>query len=89
MIVLVAMLAAVTGCSGSYYVTNRPDDVVYARPGAPGAGYVWIDGDWVWGGGSYVWHEGHWDHPRAGRSWHGGNWESTSRGWRWHRGGWR
>jgi hypothetical protein len=79
-----------TGCTvQGGVVTDRPGDVVYARPAASGAGYVWVDGDWVWGGGVYHWHEGHWDHPRAGRAWHAGNWESHAGGWRWHRGYWK
>jgi hypothetical protein len=70
-------------------VTDRPSDVIYARPVAPGPDHIWIDGDWVWSGGIYHWREGHWDHARAGRAWHRGNWEAHGGGWRWHRGYWK
>jgi hypothetical protein len=79
-----------TGCTvQGGFVTDRPADVIYARPVAPGDDYIWIDGDWIWEGGTYRWHEGHWDHRRAGRAWHRGNWESHGGGWRWHRGYWK
>lgn len=89
MIAIAGCMIAATGCTVDGYVTSRPDDVVYARPIAPGADYVWIDGDWVWGGGRYVWHGGHWEHGRPGRIWQGGRWQSGSRGYRWQRGHWR
>ena len=84
----VVCLTGFTGCAGAW-VDAQPGDVTYVRPGAPGDGYVWIDGDWVWGGGSYRWHEGHWGQPRAGRAWVGGSWGHGSRGYRWNRGHWR
>jgi hypothetical protein len=70
------------------YVTDQPADVVYTRPASPGEGYVWIDGDWYWGGGSYQWRAGRWDRPRNGRRWVGGNWEHSGRGYRWRQGHW-
>ena len=33
------------GCSAGY-VTERPAEVTYVRPGSPGPGYVWIGGEW-------------------------------------------
>ena len=88
-IALAGCLIGAIGCSvEGGYVTNRPADVAYVRPGAPGPDYIWIDGDWVWSGGQYIWHEGHWDHPRAGHVWHGGSWVSGSHGWHWSRGRW-
>ncbi|HTQ29386.1 MAG TPA: YXWGXW repeat-containing protein [Puia sp.] len=75
------------GCSARV-VATRPADVEYARPIAPGADYIWIDGDWIWAGGGYHWHEGHWDKARPGRKWHGGSWESHGSGWRWNKGHW-
>jgi hypothetical protein len=88
--VIIACTFAATSCMvEGGYVTERPGEVVYARPVAPGPGYLWIDGDWFWSGGRYVWHEGHWDRPRGGRAWVGGGWHQGPRGWRWQRGHWR
>ena len=75
------------GCSAGY-VTSRPADVVYTRPGAPGPGYVWVGGEWEWGGGNYRWHDGSWQHPREGKAWKSGYWENGNKGYRWHKGGW-
>jgi hypothetical protein len=90
LIILFAGCLATTGCTvDGGWVSSQPGAVIYTRPVAPGADYVWIDGDWVWSGGAYVWHEGHWDRPRTGHVWVGGTWQSGSRGYRWHRGHWR
>jgi uncharacterized protein YcfJ len=55
---------------------------------APGPGYVWISGEWVWNGGWY-WVGGHWGYPPyphtvwvAGRCWH------DDYGWHNERGHW-
>jgi len=80
---------AATSCTVDGYVTDQPTEVVYERGVAPGAGYVWIDGDWVWSGGSYRWRNGYWGHPRAGRTWERGHWDHTARGYHWNRGHWR
>jgi hypothetical protein len=76
------------GCSAGY-VSTPPADVVYTRPVSPGAGYVWIGGDWVWSGGNYRWHEGSWQRAREGRNWNAGHWENGGKGYRWHKGGWK
>jgi WXXGXW repeat (2 copies) len=88
LIIAIAACLAATGCAGGY-VDAQPADVVYDQGVAPGPGYVWIDGDWVWGGGRYAWHNGHWDHPRAGRTWQKGSWAHTSHGYHWNGGRWR
>lgn len=80
--------ASLSSCTTGAYVTERPGDVVYSRPVAPGDGYIWIDGDWTWSGGRYTWHEGRWDRPRPGRVWHTGSWSHTGHGYRWNRGHW-
>jgi outer membrane lipoprotein SlyB len=56
---------------------------------APGPGYLWIGGEWIWNGG-WFWVGGHWaypPYPRAvwisGRCWHDGH------GWHNYRGHWR
>ena len=87
--IIIGCSMAMTGCEVDGYVTDEPAGVVYTRPVAPGDGYIWIDGDWVWGGGSYHWHNGYWSRPRTGRSWAPGRWEHTDRGYHWSRGHWR
>lgn len=88
--IVVALAGTVlTSCTGSYYVTARPNEPYYERPATPYAGAVWIDGDWVWRGGRYTYRQGHWERPRAGRVWVRGNWESGRRGYVWHKGHWR
>jgi hypothetical protein len=77
------------GCEGEAYVTEQPAEVVYTRPVAPGPDYIWIEGDWYWGGGRYVWRNGYWGHPRGGRVWVRGNWMHTNRGYHWNRGHWQ
>ncbi len=56
---------------------------------APGPGYVWIDGEWTWGGAGWFWVAGHWGYPPyphavwiAGRRWH------DAYGWHYYRGHW-
>jgi hypothetical protein len=90
LIVAAMFIAAVvfSSCTTSAYVSARPGDVTYVRPAAPGDGYIWIDGDWLWEGGRYTWHEGRWDRPRPGRVWHGGSWSQGRHGYRWNRGHW-
>ncbi|HZF00374.1 MAG TPA: YXWGXW repeat-containing protein [Methylomirabilota bacterium] len=56
---------------------------------APGPGYVWIGGEWIWNGGWY-WHSGYWAYPPySGGIWIGGTWSRGSRGWYHSPGHWR
>jgi uncharacterized protein YcfJ len=56
---------------------------------APGPGYVWIGGEWMWNGG-WVWTGGHWGYPPYPHSvWVGGNWNHGPRGWHRSPGHWR
>ena|SRR5579862_5708420 len=63
-----------------------PPPRVYARPVAPGPGYVWVDGYWYVVGHKYRWHSGYWSRPpyagarwiaphHDGERWYGGYWE--------------
>lgn len=55
---------------------------------APGPGYVWVGGEWVWSGGWY-WRAGYWDVPAyPGGIWIGGYWGRGPRGWEYHGGHW-
>jgi hypothetical protein len=87
---LTAGLAAFTGCGPTRYtVSSQPAVPYYARPAAPGVGYVWIDGDWYWRSNRYVYRHGYWARPRGHRAWVGGHWVHTPRGFYWQRGHWR
>jgi uncharacterized protein YcfJ len=56
---------------------------------APGPGYVWIGGEWVWNGG-WVWVGGHWGYPPYPRAvWIDGGWNHGPRGWYHSPGHWR
>jgi outer membrane lipoprotein SlyB len=56
---------------------------------APGPGYVWVGGDWVWNG-RWVWMAGHWDHPPYPHAvWVGGYWGRGEHGWYRRPGHWR
>jgi uncharacterized protein YcfJ len=56
---------------------------------APGPGYVWIGGEWIWSGG-WVWRAGYWGCPPRGYSvWIGGRTWRDGRGWHCERGHWR
>ncbi len=82
--------ATFSGCGPTRYtVTEQPAVPVYERPVAPGVGYVWIDGDWVWRGGRYVYVHGYWARPRGHRVWVTGRWVHSPKGWYWRRGYWR
>ena len=51
-----------------------PPPVVEPLPLAPGPGYVWTGGEWVWNGGWY-WSAGYWAPlPYPGAIWVGGYW---------------
>jgi outer membrane lipoprotein SlyB len=48
---------------------------------APGPGYVWIGGEWVWNGG-WVWVAGHWGYPPYPHAvWVRGYWYHGPHGW--------
>ena len=88
LILFVVFMISIAGRAVHGVVAERPGDVVYDRPIAPGLDYIWISGDWVWPGGRYAWHAGRWERRREGRVWHEGHWNQHGRGWRWERGHW-
>ena len=56
---------------------------------APGPGYVWIGGDWVWNG-RWVWRAGYWAYPPYPHAvWVGGYWGRGPHGWHRSPGHWR
>ena len=54
---LILITAFFSACAvhETYVVRERPREVVYVRPPAPGPQHVWVSGDWVWEGGGYRW----------------------------------
>ena len=56
---------------------------------APGPGYVWIGGDWVWNS-RWVWRAGYWAYPPYPHAvWVGGYWGRGPHGWYRSSGHWR
>lgn len=56
---------------------------------APGPGYVWIGGEWIWNGG-WVWRAGYWAYPPYARAvWVPAYWHRGPRGWYCRPGHWR
>jgi uncharacterized protein YcfJ len=56
---------------------------------APGPGYVWVAGEWVWNGG-WVWVGGHWAYPPYPHAiWISGYWWRDYHGWHRAPGYWR
>ena len=86
------------GGSSSVTPATTTSTVVYSAPPppltetivvAPGPGYVWIGGEWIWNG-RWVWVASHWGLPPYRHSvWVRGYWSSGARGWRHHPSHWR
>lgn len=56
---------------------------------APGPGYIWCPGEWVWSG-RWIWTSGHWRMPpRPHTTWVAGVWVGGPRGWHHQPGHWR
>jgi len=88
-IVFVLNAFLIVSCKGpGLVVSTQLSTPAHERPGSPGPGYVWTDGDWIVENRNYVWHEGHWDKPRRNKIWQPGHWEQTTDGWYWKRGRW-
>ncbi len=89
-VVISVMLVTLSySCSSGHYVSERPQEVIVNRPGPPGTGYMWVDGDYNWRGGRYVYQPGYWARPHGSRTWRTGSWVQGPHGYYWRRGGWR
>ncbi len=56
---------------------------------APGPGYIWVDGEWVWNG-QWIWVAGHWGYPPYPHAiWIRGEWDRDPHGWHRAPGHWR
>src|SRR5687768_17089434 len=49
-----------------YVAQQPPPPVAEYPPPPPGAGLVWIQGYWDWGGYDWYWVSGYWHQPRRG-----------------------
>jgi hypothetical protein len=84
--------ALLNSCAPGYgYISSEPQyNYEYARPEAPGEGYIWIDGDWLWDNDAhtYVHQRGYWSRARRGRTYEAGRWEDRPEGKIWIKGRW-
>jgi WXXGXW repeat (2 copies) len=90
LVFLTTIVLSLSACVAheTYIVRERPVEVVYTRPPAPGPQHVWVSGDWVWENGGYRWHEGRWERRHEGVAWHDGYWKTTAHGYKWIPGRW-
>jgi uncharacterized protein YcfJ len=73
----------------AYVAEPPPVEPVEPVVVAPGPGFVWIGGDWVWHG-RWVWVGGHWGYPpHPGALWVGGYWGRGPHGYYRVHGHWR
>ena len=87
--IVVLMFMASCRPSGAI-VRVRPEAPVYVRHAAPGPGYVYADGDWVWQRNQYIYRQGYYIKSRPNRSYYeAGHWERRKHGWIWISGHWR
>ncbi len=86
---LIASLFFVSCGPSTVAVRSRPAQPVYARPVAPGAGYIWVGDGYQWSGGRYIYQPGYWTAPRPGRNYVPGYWNRSRRGDVWIKGHWR
>lgn len=80
-------------------VSPAPEVIVYSPPPpprrerrghAPGRGYVWVSGYWVFRGGQHVWVTGRWDRPPTGyHRWVDARWERRGGNYVFVEGCWR
>jgi len=89
-LILGAALWLLGGCIYTPYADEPPPapqaEIVLV---APGPGFIWISGEWVWRD-RWVWVGGHWDrppHPHA--VWVPGNWTKHGQRYRKNPGHWR
>lgn len=74
-----------------YPDTAPPAAVVEAPPPSPGAGFVWINGSWVWGPDHHwIWEKGRWDAPpHAGMHYVPNHYHESGGRHVFERGGWK
>jgi hypothetical protein len=70
-----------------YQAPPPPQQEVYGV--APGPGYFWISGVWLWEGNRHVWRPGRWEQHRQGQVYQPHGWVRAGKGWQIHGGHWR
>ncbi len=95
MVIAAALSAALAGSSAFSQVTvtgttGPPPLIAESQPPSPGAGYVWIGGNWTWSGRAFTWSAGRWEQPPAqAQTWEPPQWETQGRTHRLRPGRWR
>ena len=73
-----------------YAVSAPPAPLVENVGPAPGPGYVWLSGRWVWNGSGWAWASGQWALPPYPQAvWVAPGWVRGPNGWYWQSGYWR
>ena len=89
MINMATSMAGVAQTGQTVVAETPPPAPVETMVVAPGPGYVWVGGEWIWNGG-WVWLAGHWIlPPYAHAIWIYGGWERGPHGFRRVPGHWR
>lgn len=84
------ILIFLSGCGPSAMVVrDRPMAPYYARPAAPGPGYIWVNGEWLRRGRHYNYRQGYWAPPRPRyHQYREGRWQQRRNGYYWVPGRW-
>jgi hypothetical protein len=94
-LILVITVAPPSACASPhgriYVAVAPPPPIVEAAIVAPGPGYVWIPGYYIWNGVAYVWTPGYWARPpHRGARWVPPRWVHDPKlGWFFIEGHWR
>jgi hypothetical protein len=89
---VIGILSACASHNGYYTARYAPPPprVVGFVGSAPGPGYVWTDGYWVYRGNNWAWTNGVWVRPPRPRAvWVPHQWRRDGRGYRLYPGHWR
>jgi hypothetical protein len=70
-----------------YQEPPPPQQEVYGV--APGPGYFWLGGAWMWEANRHVWHPGRWEKHRPGLAYQPHAWVRAGNGWQFRGGHWR
>jgi len=87
--VIDAMIGTASATTTVVQGTPPPAPQTDVIVGAPGPDYVWVDGEWTWGGVRWVWTPGRWVYHPGGGIWVRGYWYHGPRGWYHSPGYWR
>jgi hypothetical protein len=65
LLLLAAIIAMMSAC-----YTSGTGTGAYATTSPYGAGYTWIDGQWIWSGTQWTWREGYWAYAGPPSMWY-------------------